>query len=68
MAWCKLQHRHRRGTRFARYVFKQCSRVEFVTDKIGSPKGAAFVYFLMQYKAQLGYKTITKITIIQPET
>jgi hypothetical protein len=35
--------------------------------EIGSPNGAAFAYFLMQHKAQLGHKTITKITIFRPE-
>ncbi|USP74807.1 uncharacterized protein yc1106_02081 [Curvularia clavata] len=34
---------------------------------IGSPNGAAFAYFLMQHKAQLGQKTITKITVFRPE-
>lgn len=33
----------------------------------GSPNGAAFAYFLMQHKAQLGDKTITKVTVIRPE-
>ena len=36
--------------------------------KAGSPNGAAFAYFLVQHKAQLGPKIITKITIIRPET
>jgi hypothetical protein len=34
----------------------------------GSPNGATFAYFLMQHKAQLGHKTITKVTVIRPET
>ena len=33
----------------------------------GSPNGAAFAYFLIQHKAQLGQKTITKITVFRPE-
>ncbi|KAI5376525.1 hypothetical protein J4E82_004746 [Alternaria postmessia] len=35
---------------------------------LGSPNGATFAYFLMQHKAQLGQKTITKITVFRPET
>ncbi|CAO2652640.1 Nn.00g009230.m01.CDS01 [Neocucurbitaria sp. VM-36] len=34
---------------------------------LGSPNGATFAYFLMQHKDQLGYKLITKITVIKPE-
>jgi hypothetical protein len=34
----------------------------------GSPNGATFAYFLMQHKAQLGDKTITRITVLRPET
>ncbi|KAK1908835.1 hypothetical protein P3342_006714 [Pyrenophora teres f. teres] len=34
---------------------------------LGSPNGTAFAYFLMQHKAQLGQKTITKITVFRPE-
>lgn len=34
----------------------------------GSPNGATFAYFLIQHKAELGYKTITKVTIIRPES
>ncbi|EDU43710.1 conserved hypothetical protein [Pyrenophora tritici-repentis Pt-1C-BFP] len=34
---------------------------------LGSPNGAAFAYFLMQHKAQLGQKTITKITVFRPD-
>ncbi|RMZ68536.1 cytochrome p450 [Pyrenophora seminiperda CCB06] len=33
---------------------------------LGSPNGAAFAFFLMQHKAQLGQKTITKITVFVP--
>lgn len=33
----------------------------------GSPNGAAFAYFLLQHKAQLGYKTINTITVVRPE-
>ncbi|KAJ4372914.1 hypothetical protein N0V83_003205 [Neocucurbitaria cava] len=35
---------------------------------LGSPNGAAFAYFLMQHKAELGYKIITKVTVFQPDT
>ncbi|CAN9216217.1 unnamed protein product [Alternaria alternata] len=35
---------------------------------LGSPNGATFAYLLMQHKAQLGQKTITKITVFRPET
>ena len=35
---------------------------------LGSPNGAAFAYFLMQHKAQLGRKTITKVTVFRAET
>ncbi|KAF2028876.1 hypothetical protein EK21DRAFT_101493 [Setomelanomma holmii] len=34
---------------------------------LGSPNGAVFAYFLMQHKAQLGHKTITRITVVRPE-
>ncbi|EMD94635.1 hypothetical protein COCC4DRAFT_147813 [Bipolaris maydis ATCC 48331] len=34
---------------------------------LGSPNGAAFAYFLMQHKAQLGQKIITKVTVFRPE-
>jgi hypothetical protein len=37
-------------------------------DNLGSPNGASFAYFLLQHKAQLGYKTITKVTVIRAET
>ncbi|KAF1844423.1 uncharacterized protein K460DRAFT_250326, partial [Cucurbitaria berberidis CBS 394.84] len=35
---------------------------------LGSPNGAAFAYFLMQHKVQLGYKSIGKVTVFKPET
>ncbi|KAF2828230.1 hypothetical protein CC86DRAFT_439187 [Ophiobolus disseminans] len=35
---------------------------------LGSPNGGVFAYFLLQHKAELGHKTITKITIIRPES
>lgn len=35
---------------------------------VGSPNGATFAYFLLQHKAQLGYKSISKITVFRPET
>ena len=35
---------------------------------LGSPNGAAFAYFLMQHKAELGRKTITKVTVFRTET
>ncbi|KAF1937969.1 hypothetical protein EJ02DRAFT_411304 [Clathrospora elynae] len=35
---------------------------------IGSPNGAVFAYFLMQHKAELGQKTISKVTVFRPET
>lgn len=35
---------------------------------LGSPNGATFAYFLIQHKAQLGAKTISKVTIIRPES
>lgn len=35
---------------------------------LGSPNGAAFAYFLMQHKAELGQKTITKVTVFRAET
>ncbi|KAH7406736.1 hypothetical protein DE146DRAFT_753290 [Phaeosphaeria sp. MPI-PUGE-AT-0046c] len=35
---------------------------------LGSQNGATFAYFLIQHKAELGYKTITKVTIIRPES
>ncbi|KAH7071743.1 hypothetical protein FB567DRAFT_612413 [Paraphoma chrysanthemicola] len=47
---------------------------EFKTDTdqghaiLGTPNGAVFAYFLLQHKAQLGYKTITKVTVIRPES
>ncbi|KAL5115490.1 hypothetical protein ACEQ8H_006631 [Pleosporales sp. CAS-2024a] len=34
---------------------------------LASPNGAVFAYFLLQHKAQLGPKTITRVTIIRPE-
>ena len=34
----------------------------------GSPNGAAFAYFLMQHKAELGRKRITKVTVFRTET
>jgi hypothetical protein len=34
---------------------------------IGSPNGAAFANFLMQHKKELGYKTISDVTITRPE-
>jgi hypothetical protein len=34
---------------------------------IGSPNGAAFAYFLMQHKSELGYKTIPEVTVFRPE-
>jgi hypothetical protein len=37
-------------------------------DNLGSPNGASFAYFLLQHKAQLGYKTITKVTVMRAET
>jgi len=48
--------------------------VSFTTDSeeghalLGSPNGATFAFFLMQHKAQLGHKTITRITVLRPET
>lgn len=36
--------------------------------RTGSPNGAAFAYFLMQHKAELGQKTITKVTVFRAET
>jgi hypothetical protein len=42
--------------------------VNVESDDKGSPNGAAFAYFLFQHKSQLGYKTISKITIVRPET
>jgi hypothetical protein len=47
--------------------------VSFGTDTnerhalLGLPNGAAFAYFLLQHKAQLGPKTIPKVTVIRPE-
>ncbi|KAJ4369598.1 hypothetical protein N0V83_005360 [Neocucurbitaria cava] len=35
---------------------------------LGSPNGATFAYFLLQHKAQLGYKSISKVTVFPPET
>ncbi|KAF3034171.1 hypothetical protein E8E12_005653 [Didymella heteroderae] len=35
---------------------------------LGSPNGAAFAYFLMQHKEELGRKTITKVTVFRAET
>jgi hypothetical protein len=35
---------------------------------IGSPNGAAFAYFLLQHKSELGYKTINKVTVMRAET
>ena len=35
---------------------------------LGSPNGAAFAYFLMQHKKELGHKTITKVTVFRAET
>ncbi|KAJ4316879.1 hypothetical protein N0V94_005221 [Neodidymelliopsis sp. IMI 364377] len=35
---------------------------------VGSPNGAAFAYFLMQHKADLGRKTITHVTVFRAET
>ncbi|KAF1914819.1 hypothetical protein BDU57DRAFT_596691 [Ampelomyces quisqualis] len=35
---------------------------------LGSPNGATFAYFLLQHKAQLGYKTISKVTIFRPDS
>lgn len=35
---------------------------------LGSPNGAVFAYFLMQHKAQLGHKTITRITVLRLES
>jgi hypothetical protein len=34
---------------------------------LGLPNGAAFAYFLLQHKAQLGPKKITKVTVTRPE-
>lgn len=34
---------------------------------LGSPNGAAFAYFLMQHKAELGNKRISKITVFTEE-
>lgn len=67
------------GTGVARYVLFYSLKVEFVLVKgrgretvcanggTGSPNGAAFAYFLMQHKAQLGQKVITKVTVFRPE-
>lgn len=35
---------------------------------LGSPNGAAFAYFLMQHKRELGMKTIQRITVFKAET
>jgi hypothetical protein len=35
---------------------------------IGSPNGAAFAYFLMQHKAELGHKRIAQVTVFRAET
>lgn len=35
---------------------------------VGSPNGAAFAYFLMQHKKELGLKTITHVTVFRAET
>jgi SpoU rRNA methylase family enzyme len=34
---------------------------------VGSPNRAAFAYSLMQHKAELGRKAITKVTVFRPE-
>ena len=34
---------------------------------MASPDGAAFAYFLMQHRAELGRKTITKVTVFRAE-
>ncbi|KAJ4986345.1 hypothetical protein SVAN01_08162 [Stagonosporopsis vannaccii] len=35
---------------------------------LGSPNGAAFAYFLMQHKRELGRKTIQRVTVLRAET
>ncbi|KAJ4341283.1 hypothetical protein N0V95_007289 [Ascochyta clinopodiicola] len=35
---------------------------------LGSPSGAAFAYFLMQHKKELGHKTVTHVTVFRAET
>ncbi|KAH6025740.1 hypothetical protein HBI83_061410 [Parastagonospora nodorum] len=35
---------------------------------LGSPNGAVFAYFLLQHKADIGHKTVAKITVVRPES
>jgi hypothetical protein len=55
-------------------TLKEWPGVEFDTKSdeghalLGSPNGAAFAYFLMQHKAELGLKTITRVTVFRAET
>ncbi|KAJ4335147.1 hypothetical protein N0V87_006301 [Didymella glomerata] len=55
-------------------TLKEWPGIEFHTKSdeghalLGSPNGAAFAYFLMQHKAELGQKTITKVTMFRAET
>jgi hypothetical protein len=55
-------------------TLKEWPGIEFHTKSdeghalLGSPNGAAFAYFLMQHKAELGQKTITKVTVFRAET
>jgi hypothetical protein len=51
-------------------ILKEWPGVDFDTKSderhalLDSPNGAAFAYFLMQHKAELGPKTITKVTVL----
>lgn len=55
-------------------TLKEWPGVDFDTNSdeghalVGSPNGAAFAYFLMQHKAELGHKTISKVTVFRAET
>jgi hypothetical protein len=35
--------------------------------ELGSPIGATLAYFLIQHKAQLGNKVVSKVTVVIPE-
>ncbi|KAF1923546.1 uncharacterized protein M421DRAFT_425767 [Didymella exigua CBS 183.55] len=54
-------------------ALKEWPGVEFDTASdeghvlLGSPNGAAFAYFLMQHKAELGNKIIGKVTVFRAE-